>query len=1113
MNKYLFFYVLDHTLSQTTTGYTLPITPFTFVPVLDVGTSDVVSTTKLKWDFGDGTTSRDITAVHAYSIPGTYNVTCYLYSTGGTGYESSFTQNIFVRDYITDAIAISASDVTIIEVGHYQNPFTVLRQNSWQTYPSLSSTGSTIQLYASGTGAPLYNAAAYNSDKYAHLRSTSRFLAYEYNSNTAMDELVVVDRVKTQHNADIYVKLDSGYNIVPCNMSDDGSTLAGTSGMRVVYFTDDIVKPPLSGSLLPNPVVTIAYFDSTQLVDNDSYRLSIAQSEYPVLHQVVSNWYIPTFIDQSNIDHLTITSNGIDGEGYVDTSFEIAPDKFVGQRIPLIARVKDAQNYTSKTSSLLTLIPQTATLTANSIKMYLLSSDDTNITEGITFKDNFGEFQGQTTGGFFKGYLSATAPYENVHIYAVAQLSGLEYYILPTPYAIVAQPQSNKLHKIDIEHNSGDFSISTYTEHLFTTSLTGVYSLGIFPSTTTNTGAVDYFVWVADADNDLLSKYDINGVLKLQTSLPIGSSPSCLSIDKDGDVWVSLYDSVSTLKIDAMDGHVHATAVPSLSNVDWTDPSYYEMLSGHAGSNSITPASIDTDRDNNLWVAYNHPLSSFVCKYTTSGSVVSTFMMPVGYYPTEIISTNDRGVWIINKHDDHVLNSLSSADVLYNITHTGIIHTIDLSATLWNITMDVEGNIWSTADKNSIIKYNTQTSTATKFAMPSSADTTPSSDLAGIGCTTSNAIMVVNSHLKCVHAFNVVDAADDGSIVGLSSISLSAVDFQGNPIQDNINAVGDWTGFKCINKFFKHNGFVEMIEGISSTFNIYPSSGKYSIGKKNENFDAKSQYKSYTFQEPYQDYNKLFTDFMGTAVGDASATPNTLGKKMYEKTANFVGNLVDVDTCNIDALKSMHEMLNENFYNLQSNSLNYYPANIARLIDMLSIKFTKLRGDRNMYAENFDDKGFYNSVDPSGSTVKYGRNKGTQLDVMTSTLTAGVDGQLVVYEKFSGMFSTVNTNLLTATYIDGANKIYALSSYDETWGWGLVLPEVYQSTDLSKYYAFFNYTSGGDMTQLAGVINWNDAYTTVMENISSAQSWNNIMENMLTYTMAEGLNVVPTPKY
>ena len=56
-DRYIYFYTLDHTGTYTTSGYSLPITPFTFIPVFDDGLSTDYSKQNILWDFGDGTTS------------------------------------------------------------------------------------------------------------------------------------------------------------------------------------------------------------------------------------------------------------------------------------------------------------------------------------------------------------------------------------------------------------------------------------------------------------------------------------------------------------------------------------------------------------------------------------------------------------------------------------------------------------------------------------------------------------------------------------------------------------------------------------------------------------------------------------------------------------------------------------------------------------------------------------------------------------------------------------------------------------------------------------------------------------------------------------------------
>lgn len=1114
--KYLYFYTKDYTGMYTTTGYTLPITPFTFIPVFDSGDGDFISNTNLLWDFGDGTTSRELTAVHSYNVPGTYNVTCFMYSTGGQGYESSFAQSIIVKDYISDTLAISAQPVNIIETSHYSNPFVLYRFNSWQTFDTLSAQGLTIQLYASGSGAPLLDSAVYNTDKYAHLKPYCRFLAFEYDSVTNAYELVPVNEIATQNNDVIYVKLDDTLNIVRCLSSDVDATVAGTSGSRIVYFTDDISKIPSNDDTkLPQPVITLAYFNTTSLKDIETFGKNYTPSEYPLYHQIVSNWFIPTFVQQKNITHLSITSNGIDTEGInVNTSFEIQPTKFINQKIPVVVKAKDSQNYTAKSAPVLHL----NTVDPDSISWVHLDLVDSNnniISAGVTFHEDFGPLSAQTFGGFFKGYLTSTESYENVRIHATGQLSGTDYYIIPTNFGIIAHPQSSNLHRIDITQSIDAMSVTLTDTQFSTPGLSGIYDTCIVPNQD-GSGNIRYYMWVADADTDYVLKYDEFGTMVLSASLPSNSAPAGIAGDSNGDVWVTLYDAVSTVKVDQYTGDILAVAVPTTPNQDWSSSSLYTLLSGFGGGNSIQPTGVDVDSNNTLYVAYSHPLSSFICKYNSSGILLSTFNAPGAaglWSPSEILVDTSNTLWAIYKY--HITGV--GQDFLRAYFVDGTTQDWNLSgADLWDMTTDVSQNIWITANKNQLVKFGTTSYSSTLVTISASPAIGEICNFTGISCTTDGTILVVDAVYNKIHSFkNVVG----NNITNIDAFSLSVPsDITGN-LKSNLNAFGDWTGFKYINKFFHNLGVVEGLEAYSSVFNIYPVDGKYKIAKINENFDATAQLKTNIFQEPLLDDTRLFDDFIGSAIGNITSDPDTIGKRIYEKIANFSDNIGSIDVCNISALESMYESTGNEFFKQHSYNFSS-PANLGRLIDLFSIKFSKLKGYRNQFAENFDRKGTtpqYLLTNGLSATTKFGMNLGVELDINSTAMVVGSAGRsIVAYERFGNIFTKINSYIdnnavIANSYVDSNSAtVVPLSSYDNTWNWGIVLPDNYEVGTLDRYYTFYEYVPGVDNTQVGGIINWSDSLTTITESVSSLDQWNTIMENMLTHTLVEGTGLIST---
>ena len=480
------------------------------------------------------------------------------------------------------------------------------------------------------------------------------------------------------------------------------------------------------------------------------------------------------------------------------------------------------------------------------------------------------------------------------------------------------------------------------------------------------------------------------------------------------------------------------------------------------------------------------------------------------YQNTELVTDLSGNAWCIIK--DNVTNSrvLSSKnDQIVKISENGANVTYyPIQGNLGNITIDPVGNVWSTRNRNEVVKVNTKTDTFQNYYLQSNSSYLSSnyiSDLEGIAATTDNNILVIDNVNRRLHYFNADVVETYGFVSNYVDFSNMG-SFDPMRIQDKINGYGDWNGFRHINKYCRISEKLIKISGDSNTFSIYDETeGKYDLRKVNENFDPKQQLISYRFQDYLLENNKVF-DFVGESVGTLNSDPNDLGKKVYEKISNFVSNVNSIDSCNVNSLKSMYHMLDEDFLSYSGVEFNF-PANLGRLVDIFSIPFTKLKGSRNYFTQNFNDRGYYNEeIIKNGGEVLYGFNKGLELNFLTSILTAGND--IVAYEKFSETYSVINTNLLSSNYInfiDPVEKTYPLSSYHPYWGWGLQLPDTYQATDVSKYYTFYQYIPTPSFEQTEGVINWSDENTTVNEYISSVEEWDYIREYMISRALAKGV--------
>jgi hypothetical protein len=1102
--RYIYFYTLDYKGDKTTKGYTLPITPFTFIPVFDDGFTTLYSTKRILWDFGDGTTSDSITAVHYFKLPGWYNVKCYILGTEGQGFSDSFSQTILVEDYISDTIVLSGIEYKN-EAG-YKYPFVVYRFNSWQTYEALSSTGYTINLNVSGNIAPILNSELYKNDKWAHLKPYAKFETNIFNTIKNEQEIVPVNSIVTEEstNEELYVKLENN-NLVFCNKNDVGSCFVGTSGSKLVYYTDDIPKNTKKASI--NIVSTIfASFDKTNFKDLDSIYKNYPKNSYPILNSLFDYNLPSSLIEQLNPYEVVISSNGIDDDNDLNRihTFDIYQEKYTGQKIPFVARIKEQNGLASKYNNLLTL-QQTNELSANQIYIELRDSNNITITDKVSVYSNFGVLSSEVYGGYFKGYLISDKPYNNVTIYAEANPVVRKRYIIDTIYGIIGEPQASIIHNIKLLKKLNGTTVVGDTI-LNVPQLTGIYTSCITCERKLD-GSTRWIAWAVDSDREKIIKFNpennINGNADIIFSnfiLPENSSPSDISSDQNGNVWVTLYDSISTIRINNLSNQVDKIIKPSIAN----EVNDYE--------NTVTPASIDTDYKNNVWISYSNQLSSFIEKYDFDGNFITHVNLLTGYQVTQIVTDLNLNVWGVVKDLLTVNNILSSKnDKIFSIDQNGNNLTYySVSGSIWNLTLDTEGHIWGTKNIDEIFKIDTKIQTISTYSLSSDSINKINnyiSDLEGIACTTDNDILIIDNINKKLHYF---DASLD--VIEIKSTPLQNVTLPNNRIQDKINGYGDWNGFKYINKFQHLFGEkLQNLKGYSNLFNIYDASiGKYDLRKVNENFDPIKQLNSYKFQDFLLDKGDSVFKLIGTFVGTLSSNPNYLGKLIYERISNFSDNIANIDTCNVSILKSMYDMLDETYYTFGNANVSY-PAELKRLIDIFSIKFSRLKGSRNKFAENFDSKGYFNDkIIENGGTPIYGLNKGKELNFFTSVLTAGTN--IVAFEKFSETYSLLNTNLsvtsASLTYIDPIKRTYALSGLNSGWGWDLVLPEIVNTNLIPRYYSFYEYLTGFNNDQTEGIINWADQNTTIPEDIVDKEQWDIIKENIINYALAKGLGII-----
>ena len=245
----------------------------------------------------------------------------------------------------------------------------------------------------------------------------------------------------------------------------------------------------------------------------------------------------------------------------------------------------------------------------------------------------------------------------------------------------------------------------------------------------------------------------------------------------------------------------------------------------------------------------------------------------------------------------------------------------------------------------------------------------------------------------------------------------------------------------------------------------------------------------------------FFDSLLGPVIGNINSPVNTLGKRIYEKIANFAINNSDVDLCEIKQLESMQKLIG-----IDLQDYNFpFPSDLQRLVNLFSCKQTMLKGQTNAFAFNYDKK-------QTISNPKYGRNLGTKLSIETSILPTS--GFVVLYEKFGEVYSEgelTNPGVVKTSFVSGGTQVVPLSDISLEWGWPLVLGDGVSGTEVGRYYDIYTHIPGSDGVYYDGIIDWNSPFTTITKQQSSRDVWSNddqIVDNMINYQLSLGLGIL-----
>jgi len=1044
------------------------ITPFQFTSSIN----PVTNVVKVLWNFGDSTTSTEFNPIHTYEIPGTYVV--YLTVFVKDQDPIVYSKNVEVKLLLNESIYFDFIPPPTF-AGHYNR------------YPfRLHITSSDLRDHYIDLGVQFSRSSppSENPSKWDFLKPQWKFFDLQGNQ---------IKQIKT---TDTPILVNSKGQVDP-----KGTIVAGVTGYAEFYFSDDIYNFDLA--INNEPYSTIIATLQTQNIDlnNLQHKHSISLSGFANSLAIATCPYINLW---RTPDYLKITENGI---------ISHANPRWSTSQIPLIVNSFFLQEYPDDhpDGNGITPIRKESFFVHN---FPLSPETDIPLNIGLdslssnffpTPKFSWTDETLHKTPGYYKGFFDVpdvntfgariTASAE----IAVPALTG--NYINPLLW--VSNPEAGMFSTVQYNYQknlAASLSQNLSTAHVFSFRMPltqglsgnhGIHSVAALP-------APQYHAWLLDSDlqylyrvntrGDILSSINIREIVEsnqLGYLIPNTVSPASVVLDGDYNIWLTLYDSTSTIKLDKNGNFLFAVSpldslayvLPVSSNLPYNlealslydQESYFytpAALSAFDDINLVEPSFIDTDINGNAWISYTNAFSGLLLKYSSEGELLTQISFPSHYIPEELVCDNLNNFWI------YLSDPNSSRCYIERRNYDGQLFTNDQGAArrfgpFYNInglTIDADQNLWFTNSYRSVTKINannysvsTLEVTGANSFLVNDEDTA----LEGICADVTGKIYVVNSIENQIY---VIDN-NSFSVENYFTINPQGFVFYTDN-QNNLQTFygkynksaavgGDWSGFRWINKyantklpFYNSTPYTTTIYGKSPMLDFYINDQfAYDIFKVNENYNLAQQMKAVALTPALENNEFLFDNFLGSIFGGLTALHSDPGTAVYEKIANFVSDHSDIDTCNIDQLYSLAHMTDLNTDDFRLN----YPESIARLINLASINPNRLWGASHLDTLKFSSKNYGEFT-----------NLGLPLS-LSYTVSAGVP--VVLREK-----SLIDKYKLIYTGRVNKNATYSLDTLANFLELG---------TDWHIYYDFHEYIIDYTQEQTNDIIDWSNPQTSV----------------------------------